>query len=212
MPGFRRTIAFPLRCIPTSLRDLVKKLVLVVVVVAAIGAFGAPKVLERLNAGRSQRTVKDIRNTGTAMFSWLTDQVGVAPEEQSTPRALVTLARFDGTSHVVPTSAFRYAGALAAQPESATVNVGDYKQISFDDLKKKLVPQYIQEVPSKDGWGHPYEYFVSDSLLSRAVLLIRSPGKDGVYEGASYRVGTFDVKSFNDDIVWADGFFVRAPK
>ena len=189
-----------------------KKLVLVVVVVAAIGAFGAPKVLERLNTARSKRTVTDVRNVGTAMFSWLTDEVGVAPEGQSTPRPLVTLARFERTSHVAPKAEFRYAGALAAQPESVTVSVSDYKQISLDDLKKKLVPQYIQEVPSTDGWGHPYEYFVSDSVLGRSVLLIRSAGKDGVYAGASYRFGTFDVKNFDDDIVWADGFFVREPK
>jgi hypothetical protein len=40
---------------------------------------------------------------------------------------------------------------------------------------------------------------------------IRSPGKDGVFEGSSYTPGPFAVSAFDRDVVWIDGFFVTWP-
>lgn len=146
--------------------------------VALLEAFSEAQDLER---NPQKRTVADIRNTGTAMFSWLTDQVGAAAAGQSQVPQLLDLA--------------------------------DYPAISHADLATILVPMYMQEVPELDGWGHPYElYLNTENPLAEKVMSIRSPGKDGLFEGSSYTITSFDPESFDEDIVWADGFFVRWPQ
>jgi hypothetical protein len=128
-----------------------------------------------------KRTVADIRNTGTAMFSWLTDQVGAAAAGQS--------------------------------QVSDTVDVGDYAAISHADLTTILVPMYMQEVPELDGWKSPYEYYLNvGNPLAEKVMSIRSSGKDSSFSDNAYTVTSFDPESFDEDIVWADGFFVRWPQ
>ncbi|HKH47563.1 MAG TPA: hypothetical protein VKM72_23135 [Thermoanaerobaculia bacterium] len=128
-----------------------------------------------------KQTVADIRNTGTAMFSWLTDQVGAAAA---------------GQSQVPP-----------------PVDLADYASISHADLTTILVPSYMQEVPELDGWNSPYEYYLNvDNHLAPKVMSIRSPGRDRVFSGTVYTVGPFDPESLDEDLVWADGFFVRWPQ
>jgi hypothetical protein len=71
----------------------------------------------------------------------------------------------------------------------------------------------MQELPKTDAWGHAYEYYVdSENPLAQTVMLIRSPGRDGKFSGSVYQVGSFEPGSFDEDIVWADGFFVRWPE
>ena len=137
------------------------------------------------NDGDAQkRTLADIRNTGTAMFSWLTDQVSAAA-----------------------------AGQSQSETPSTRVELKHYPLISHEELEKILVPQYMQRVPEKDGWGHPYEYYLSAAdPLAPQVMGIRSPGRDGEFSAASYTVGPFDPGDFDEDIVWNDGFFVRWPQ
>jgi hypothetical protein len=131
-----------------------------------------------------KRTVADIRNTGTAMFSWLTDQLGAAAAGQS--QTDMTQTRTD---------------------------LRQYSQISAQELAKLLVPQYIQSVPETDGWGNPYEYYLNvTDPTARQVMSIRSPGKDGRFSGDDYTVGSFTPSNYDEDIVWADGFFVRWPQ
>jgi hypothetical protein len=130
-----------------------------------------------------RRTVADMRNVGTAMFSWLTDQVGAA---------------------------------AAGQPQTTTpkvVDLGAYPPITQRDLAAVLVPQYIQAIPEKDGWGHPYQFFLDTAHpLAKQVMGIRSAGRDGTFSAARYVTGSFDPASFDEDIVWTDGFFVRWPQ
>ncbi len=132
------------------------------------------------NDARAQRaTVADIRNAGTAMFSWVTDQVGAAAAGQQP----VDLAKFPPVS-------------------------------SFAALKELLVPKYIQELPERDGWGHPYEYRlnVKNPTAGTYVMCIRSPGRDGRFSGLSYAAEAFPRDDYDHDIVWADGYFVQWPK
>lgn len=80
------------------------------------------------------------------------------------------------------------------------------------DLAALLVPDYIARVPERDAWGHPLEYFLrTENLLAGRVMLIRSPGLDGVFSESSYEFSSFPTTEFDQDIVWADGFFVRWP-
>jgi prepilin-type N-terminal cleavage/methylation domain-containing protein len=126
-----------------------------------------------------KRTVADIRNTGTAMFSWLTDQVGAA----------------------------------AAGESSSTVDFRDYPPIRGEDLATILVPEYLAEVPLTDGWGNDYDYTLNlENPLADKVMAIRSPGGDGFAEADVYTVTGFDPNASDQDIVWADGFFVRWPR
>ena len=131
-----------------------------------------------------KRTVADIRNTGTAMFSWLTDQVGAAA-----------------------------AGQSQTETATSIVELKHYPLVSRDDLVKILLPQYMQRVPATDGWGHPYEYYLNvANPLAPQVMGIRSPGRDGEFSAVSYSVGPFDPDDFDEDVVWTDGFFVRWPQ
>lgn len=131
-----------------------------------------------------KRTVAHIRNTGTAMFSWLTDQVGAGAAGQSQTDAANT--NFD----------FKH-----------------YPLVSRDELVKLLVPDYMQKIPKTDGWGHPYEYYLNvANPLAPQVMGIRSPGRDGKFSANNYTVGAFDPDDLDEDIVWADGFFVRWPQ
>jgi hypothetical protein len=129
------------------------------------------------------RTSKDILRVGVAMFSWLTDQVGFADQRQS------------------------------PEPASATVDFTDYPPISHGDLQSLLVPQYIRSVPEMDGWGRPYDFRLNTvDPLGQHVMAVRSPGRDGTFEGDLYTVGSFDPDHFDEDIAWADGAFVRRPE
>ena len=131
-----------------------------------------------------KRTIADIRNVGTAMFSWMTDQVGAAA-----------------------------AGQLQTETSHPGADLKDYPPISFQELEKVLVPHYLAKLPETDGWGHPYEYYLNaaDPTAER-IMMIRSPGKDGRFSEGRYGVAAFTPDDFDQDIVWADGYFVRWPQ
>jgi uncharacterized protein len=132
-----------------------------------------------------KRTVADIRDTGTAMFSWLTDQVGAAA-----------------------------AGQSQTEKGPAIVDLKRYPRVSREQLEKLLVPDYaVHKVPATDGWGHPLEYYLNiENTAAPQVMGIRSPGRDGKFSAGRYTVSAFDPGDFDEDIVWADGFFVRWPQ
>jgi uncharacterized protein len=138
-----------------------------------------------LSADRAaqKRTIADIRNVGTAMFSWLTDQVSAGAAGQS------------------------------QTAETITARIDQYSPISRAELVEILVPQYLQEIPETDGWGHPYEFYLNVAdPLAKEVMSIRSPGRDGTFSATDYSVSSFTPDDFDEDIVWVDGFFVRWPQ
>ena len=152
------------------------ELLIVVAIIGIIAALLIPNFLDALQKAKQKRTVADIRNMGTAMFSWLTDQVG-------------------------------------ASAAGATVDMSSYKSISVGNLASALVSQYIQDIPSNDGWKGAYSFYLDTANpLAKTVMAIRSGGRDKVYAAASYTVGSFDPTDYDQDIVWADGFFVRWPQ
>src|SRR5215207_8656000 len=148
-------------------------LIELLIVVAIIG------IIEALQKAKQKRTVADERNLGTAMFSWLTDQLGAAA-----------------------------AGAVT------TVTMANYTTISADNLRLILVPQYVQSIPAKDGWKHDYVYYLKTgtAVLQPQVMAIFSSGRDTSTPATTYDVAPFDPTDYDQDIVWADGFFVRWPE
>ena len=130
---------------------------------------------------RQKRTVADIRNLGTAYMSWLTDQIGAA----------------------------------AAGARKFSFAEEGWRRLSPEEVRKDLRPSeqffYMEEIPLEDHWGHPIEVWRNDNLLASNVLLIRSPGRDGRFEGKVYEVGPFPTTDFDQDIVWHDGYFLSWP-
>lgn len=129
---------------------------------------------------KQKQTVSDIRNLGTALFSWLSDQVGAA----------------------------------AAGQQVNYVDIGQgFVPVSHAQLSELLVPRYIRSVPERDGWGHKLDFYLNvEQPLSRRVMAIRSPGRDGKFSPGVYSTSEFSPEDYNQDIVWADGYFVRWPE
>jgi prepilin-type N-terminal cleavage/methylation domain-containing protein len=156
------------------------ELLIVVAIIGIIAALLIPNFLDALQKAKQKRTVADVRNIGTAMFSWLTDQVGAAAAGQTATQ--LDLSTFGGTKTV-------------------------------DIIESVLVPQYVQDIPEKDGWKGSYLYFLQiTSPLSANVMAIASGGRQTAPTVGAYTVTAFDPTDYDQDIVWANGFFVRWPQ
>ena len=163
------------------------ELLIVVAIIGIIAAILIPNLLDALQKAKQKRTVADMRNTGTAWMSWLTDQVGAASAGQTT---------------------YTQPGTVA--------NVG------YSDLYNYLHPSttffYMQEVPALDGWRHTFSYGLNSNQLDAQVLAICSNGRNDQWDlanatcsGLSVTVGPFIGTDYDQDLIWADGYFVRWP-
>ena len=157
------------------------ELLIVVAIIGIIAALLIPNFLDALQKAKQKRTVADMRNAGTAMFSWLTDQVGAAA-----------------------------AGQTATEIDLGSTSYGSAKTAGV--ISTFLVPQYLQAVPDKDGWKHAYDFYVGPNVLAKNVLAVRSDGRDTSASTDKYTVAGFEPTDYDQDIVWADGFFVRWPQ
>ena len=159
------------------------ELLIVVAIIGIIAAILIPNLIDALQKGKQKRTMGDMRNTGTCWMSWLTDQVGAGA-----------------------------AGSILRtyKLQSPMVEIADP-----DDLLRSLYKDqqffYCQEVPRVDGWGNTMQYWQNPDLLSANVMAIRSPGRDNSFTGLTYSIGAFVTTDYDQDIVWADGMFVRYP-
>ncbi len=161
------------------------ELLIVVAIIGIIAALLIPNLLDALQKAKQKRTMADARNVGTAAFSWLTDQVSAAA-----------------------------AGGTAYKDSDWTITGGGDTNGGWE---KQLVSQYIQEVPLQDGWKHNYIYR-ADFLnpLNSHVLYICSQGRDGKNGTPSGcgagTSGPFNPTDYDQDILWADGYFLRWPQ
>jgi prepilin-type N-terminal cleavage/methylation domain-containing protein len=158
------------------------ELLIVVAIIGIIAALLIPNFLDALQKAKQKRTVADERNLGTAMFSWLTDQLGAAA-----------------------------AGAVATDVTTANYTSD---ALTSTQLTTILVPQYLQAVPAKDGWKHDFGYYMKTGtkVLDPQVMMIFSSGRNTSAIAGTYTVQPFDPTDYDQDIVWADGFFVRWPE
>jgi prepilin-type N-terminal cleavage/methylation domain-containing protein len=155
------------------------ELLIVIAIIGILAGILIPNLLDAMEKAKQKRTVADMRITGTAMFAWLSDEVGAAA-----------------------------AGAAVTQ-----VDMGQYKAIALDDLRELMIPQYIEAIPVLDGWKHNYHYFLDPTNpLNQQVMAIGSGGRDNSAIAGSYTVAGFDPTDYDQDILWADGFFVRWPQ
>lgn len=158
---------------------------------------------------RQKRTVRDLRNLGVALFSWLTDNLAeeMIDGEQRT----------DMNAPCAPLEESAEADAESGKPAAGYRLQPLGAPLEADEVRAILHPSdtffYMNEVPTRDGWDEPIEFYVRlDDLNAAQVIAIRSAGSDGEFEGDCYTVGPFDPAESGNDIVWADGFFIRWPE
>lgn len=161
------------------------ELLIVVAIIGIIAAILIPNLLDALQKAKQKRTISDMRNTGTAWMSWLTDQVGAASAGQA-PSGTTTF----------------YGSNLS-------------RTVTYAMLYKYLRPSdtffYMQEVPQFDGWKNELFYSWSGSVALTQVLAIYSGGRDGNKPSGTYTPGPFIATDYDQDILWADGYFVHWP-
>ncbi len=104
--------------------------------------------------------------------------------------------------------------AAAAGASASAIDLTRYgTQLAPTDLTTVLVSQYIQSIPTLDGWKSPFQYYLrTDNPHAPQVMAIRSLGRDKTAEGDTYTVTAFDPTDYDRDIVWADGFMARYPQ
>jgi prepilin-type N-terminal cleavage/methylation domain-containing protein len=124
-----------------------------------------------------------------------------------------TMAQISETGKAMTTWFIDEASAAAAGAAGDPFTLTDYGPVaSLEVLEELLVPSYIGHLERTDAWGFEIEYYLRlDSIQLEKVMAIRSPGQDGNFE-ASYTPGPFEIQDFTEDIVWADGNFVRWPQ
>jgi general secretion pathway protein G len=77
--------------------------------------------------------------------------------------------------------------------------------VTYADLVTTLKPTFMRNIPQVDGWGRPLQFGAGGERYA-----IRSSGRDGAYEGDKYDE-TIMTESFDCDIVFSNGNFVRYP-
>jgi prepilin-type N-terminal cleavage/methylation domain-containing protein len=66
------------------------ELLIVIAIIGIIVSMLIPNLLDAMQKAKQKRTIADVRITGTAMFSWLTDQVGAAAAGQSNSNVVLS--------------------------------------------------------------------------------------------------------------------------
>lgn len=199
-----RTDSRPRRT-PLRLR---RRLLLLVAAVALVSAGSVPvgtkeaADVEPLPSAEA-RTMAALRDLGTALYTWLADRMDeLAPEEQARLNREAREAEREGG------------------PRKRGIYVWGWRPLrplAYDEVVALLKPAEgkpgLAPVPRLDGWGRPFELMGwPENVFNTEVFAIRSAGPNGRFEGPRYEVGTWTSGAPSDDIVWADGFFVRWPE
>jgi competence protein ComGC len=107
--------------------------------------------------------------------------------------------------------------SIASSLEAFAVDKNYYPNVtSIDELVPLLEPTYINPLPRLDGWGTPFVYMGDGCYGTRCnAYYLASGGRNGSLENDSlkelgHRLVT--TKTFDDDIVFGNGSFLRAPE
>ncbi len=160
------------------------ELLIVVAIIGIIAAILIPNLLDALQKAKQKRTVADIRNTGTAWMSWLTDQVGAGSagaqkEYSSAGFADINYTQLFGYLH--PTTTFFY---MQEVPQKD----GWRYEISYAKNPNPLASNVL--IICSDG---------RDGTSATAC------------HNVTWTVNPFVATDYEQEIVWADGYMVRWP-
>lgn len=159
------------------------ELLIVVAIIGIIAAILIPNLLDALQKAKQKRTVADMRNTGTAWMSWLTDQIGSASAGQEKT----------------------YNAADYEDVDYATLY--GYLNVSTTFFYMQEVPEFdgwghaYQFFQNSD--------IVSSAVL--AIKSYARGGVEEDSDG-NWVVGPFVATDYDKDIIWADGYFVQWPE
>ena len=166
------------------------QLVLTMLALLVLPAAAGAQPSDDPNLMKQKQTIVDLRNVGTAMYTWYTDEVVPKRSEEATKKA-----------------------KESDREGVEAVDFGTVPLISREELEKILVPKYIASIPHQDGWGHPYEFRLNTQDPNAVrVMGVRSAGRDGQFAGNVYEVGAFSPPEYDQDVVWVDGYFMRWPQ
>ncbi len=161
------------------------ELLIVVAIIGIIAAILIPNLIDALQKAKQKRTVSDLRNVGTSIMSWLTDQVGAASAGQRPYDA----SNFGTRSYT---------------------DMANYLNSFLDPTFF-----YMQEVPQFDGWKNEYEWGFATNLLLGNVFVMCSPGRDDTFNiaclGNHTDTGAFIATDYDRDLAFADGFLIKYP-
>ncbi len=143
---------------------------------------------------------------GFFVFLWLTLTALVGPNLTNAMHR-TRQRRTMGYLRTVMTAVEAYAVDHNAYPDATTI----------DALARFVEPVYVSHLPRRDGWGWPLEYRSSapsatpgsgpagrSSPVASHCYVVRSPGRDGLFEHADPFAGTGGpTVGFDRDIVFA---------
>ena len=159
------------------------ELLIVVAIIGIIAAILIPNLLDALQKAKQKRTVADVRNTGTAWMSWLTDQVGAASAGSAktynaTGFTNITYVQLFGYLH--PTSTFFY----------------------MQEVPQLDGWRYAMEYGKN-----------TNPLDSNVLIICSSGRDQAFSPNCrtTHNVAPFVATDYGRDIVWADGYFVSWP-
>lgn len=161
----------------------------VLLALTASGFLTAPAALA--DGAEQRTTLETMRNVGKAMFLYVAAQTvaGKAPCVEGE--------------------------AGSAQMPSEQPSGVDWSRcpgVSYDEANALLGP-YLEPdpLPRVDGWGHALQFCIR-TAGSGFFVGIRSPGRDGRFDGNVYQAGAFVPDELDRDLVWIDGYFVTWPQ
>ena len=99
----------------------------------------------------------------------------------------------------------------AGQQQLPELDWSAFEAMSLEDVQTLLVPHYANVVPAEDAWGGGFDFAHTESPHTVLPIAIRSPGIDGEFSGTTYVRGAFLPTEYEEDIVWAGGYFARWP-
>lgn len=101
----------------------------------------------------------------------------------------------------------------AAAAGAVTIDISDWTgTATLSEIDDVLVPDYMPSFPPEDGWGVFFDLRIQLSSPPRSgYAMARSPGRGGAFDSTTYVSGSFLPTLYDQDIVWADGSFVRGP-
>ena len=148
------------------------------------------------------QTVTNIHTIGMAWRKWRQDEW-----------------RFRGPKLIrisAPTPRYDAVRFTIYDEKGRTLGEPRFIRMSYDEVYQMLVRQnqggYLEDVPRTDGWGRELEFYRNPDVFGQNSILIRSPGRDGVYSGKIYTQGAYGKGRFDKDIVWMDDAFIQLPK
>ncbi len=181
------------------------ELLIVIAIIGIIATILIPELLDALRKAKQKDTVGDMRTIGVGMFEWVTDEGGAAAAGGGGKKG---------------------GGATDWDPTT-------YTEITHGDLENLLVlcegttpcpndakglVQYLQNLPSTDGWGRDFVFYLNEkNPLSANTAAIFScgepaPGATGSTCTAQTTASiAFFGNCYQQDIVWADGTFAAFP-